>query len=186
MKRFPNACIITVDDDMFYLKDWLRRLYEDFQEHPDDVCGHIFHKITYANNKINPYHRWIKNYKALSAEKNIIGIGCGGILYPPGIFYKDILNEDLFMSLAPYADDIWFYFMVVLNNKAIRQIQNPLTNLCFINPYREYGITEGTTLMQQNVGENKNDIQFMNVLAHYGISEQKFIDYLDGKIERLL
>ena len=40
--------------------------------------------------------------------------------------------------------------------------------------------------MQQNVGENKNDIQFKNVLAHYGISEQQFIAYLSGKIKTLL
>lgn len=186
LKRFPNACVVTTDDDMYYSKDWLRRLYEEFLLHPDDVCCHILHKITFESNKINPYNKWINNCKATDAGKNIIGIGCGGILYPPNVFYKDILNEELFMSLTPYADDIWFYFMVILNNKSIRQIKKPLTNLCFINPYREYGITEGTTLMQQNVGENKNDIQFKNVLAHYGISEQRFIEYLSGKIKTLL
>ena len=186
LERFPNACIVTVDDDMYYAKDWLIRLYNEFQKHPDDVCGHIFHKITYGNNRINQYHKWIKNHKALSAGKNIVGIGYGGILYPPGVFYKDILDESLFMTLAPFADDLWFYFMIVLNNKNIRQISNPLTNLKYVNPYREYGITEGTTLMQQNVGENKNDIQFKNVLAHYGISEQRFIDYIEGKIDCLI
>ncbi len=103
------------------------------------------------------------------------------MLYPPETFYKDILNEGLYMKLAPYADDIWFYFMVVLNGRAIWQIRNPLTNLCFINPYREYGISGGTTLTQKNVGQNKNDEQFLAVLSHYKISEREFIDYIEGK-----
>ena len=102
------------------------------------------------------------------------------MLYPPETFHKDVLNEDLYMKLAPYADDIWFYFMVIMNKKTIRQIRNPLTNLRFVNPYREYGISGGATLPQKNVGQNKNDEQFQAILSHYKISEQEFIDYIEG------
>ena len=184
--RFQKSCIVTADDDIYYEKDWLRRLCEEHKLHPNDVCCHLVHGITYNNGFINSYQNWKHNYKTHTADKSNFLLGVGGVLYPPDVFYKDILNENLFMSLTPYADDIWFYFMVILNNKSIRQIKKPLTNLCFINPYREYGITEGTTLMQQNVGENKNDIQFKNVLEHYGISEQKFIEYIEGKIDCII
>lgn len=186
LSRFPKFCIITADDDIYYAKDWLRLLCEEHKHHPNDVCCHLIHRITWNNCEINSYQKWKHNFKEYSAYKSNFLLGVGGVLYPPDVFYKDILQEKLFMSLTPYADDIWFYFMVVLNNKKIRQIKHPLTNLCFVNPYREYGITEGTTLMQQNVGENKNDIQFKNVLAHYGIPEQKFIDYIEEKIDCLI
>lgn len=35
------------------------------------------------------------------------------VLYPPNCFYKDIQNEELFISLAPNADDIGL--MTLLN-----------------------------------------------------------------------
>lgn len=181
LQRFPDACVVTADDDMYYAKDWLKRLYEAHKKFPNDVCCHLVLKITHKSGKIDTYRKWIYNHKIYSTDKSIFLLGATGVLYPLDVFYKDICKEDLFMSLAPIADDIWFYFMVILNNKRIRQIKNPLTTPQFTNPYREYGITSGSTLMQQNVGENKNDIQFKNVLEHYGISEQQFIDYIENK-----
>lgn len=186
LERFPNKCIVTTDDDMYYERNWLQGLYEEHLLYPNDVCGHLAYKIIHNNKNIKPYSEWIHNYKATCEDKSIFLIGCNGILYPSECFHKDILNENLYMTLAPFADDIWFYFMTILNGTLVRQVKNPIRNLRFVNPYREYGIVSGSTLTQQNVGENKNDIQFRNVFTHYGISEQKFIDYIDGKIERLL
>ena len=185
LERFPNACIVTTDDDMYYERNWLKRLYEEHLRHPNDICGHLAYKLTHNNRGIKPYSEWTHNYKAACEDQSIFLIGCNGILYPSRCFHTDILNEKLYTTLAPFADDIWFYFMSIINGRKIRQVKNPIRNLRFVNPYREYGIVSGTTLTQQNVGENKNDIQFRNVLAYYGISEQKFIDYITGKIERL-
>ena len=41
--------------------------------------------------------------------------GCGGCLYKRSLLHKDICREDLFMRLAPKAEDVWFYFMEVLH-----------------------------------------------------------------------
>ena len=38
----------------------------------------------------------------------------------------------------------------------------------------------------EKLGENKNDTQFRNVLKYYNISENKFIEYLEGKNENCL
>lgn len=181
LERFPKACIVTADDDLFYERTWLERLYDAHRKHPGDVCCHLVYKITHSGNKISTYQQWIHNYKVHGADRHIFLLGVSGVLYPPETFHKDILHEDIYLTLAPYADDIWFYFMVILNKKTIRQIRNPLTNLRFVNPYREYGISGGTTLTQKNVGQNKNDEQFQAILAHYKISEQEFIDYIEGK-----
>ncbi len=186
LQRFPDACIITVDDDIYYEKKWLYKLYKSHLKYPEDVCCHLEYKITYDNNKINTYQKWNHNYKIEGEDNSIFIIGCSGILYPPHVFYKDIMNEELFTKLAPIGDDIWFWFMVRLNDKKIRQITKPITNLRFINPYREYGIIKGTTLMQQNVGQNKNDIQFNAVLDYYNISQEKLITFLEGNSIKLL
>lgn len=185
LKRYPDACIITTDDDIYYEKNWLKKLYEEHKKYPNDVCCHLVYKITHDNDKINTYQKWIHNYKIYDSDRSIFLLGASGVLYPKGVFYKDILNNDLFMKLAPIADDMWFWFMVNLNEKSIRQIKKPYTNLRFINPYREYGISEGTTLMQQNVGENKNDIQFKAILDYYKISQKTLVEYFSGQRQRL-
>ena len=182
LQRFPYACIVTADDDLYYEKNWLKGLYEEHKKNPNDVCCHLVYKITPNNNKINAYNYWIHNYRRYSIDRSLFLLGGAGTLYPPNVFHKDINKEELFSTLAPLADDMWFYFMVVLNGGNIRQINNPQINYKFVNPYREYGISAGSTLTQQNVGENKNDEQFRNILSHYGITEKMFIDYIEGKI----
>ena len=186
LNRFPKACIVTCDDDLYYEKDWLKRLYEAHKQYPSDVCCHLIKKITHKNDTIDKYQDWICNYKTKSIENSVFLLGGAGVLYPPNCFYKDISNEDLYVKLSPLADDIWFWFMVRLYGMNIRQVNKPLINLCFVNPYREYGIIKGETLTQQNVGENKNDAQLRNILAYYGISEQSFIEFLDGRKEALI
>lgn len=183
VQRFPNACIVTADDDLYFEKNWLQELYETHKKYPDDVCCHLVYKITHHNGVINTYKSWIHNYRLCSADRSLFLLGGAGVLYPPNTFYKDIDKEDLFTKLAPLADDLWFYFMVILNGGTIRQVKNPQSNYRLVNPYREYGIVSGETLTQQNVGENKNDKQLRNILSYYNITEDMFIDYLEGKID---
>ena len=186
LERFPQASIVTCDDDIYYEKNWLKRLYLTHKQFPEDICCHFVKKITHEKDTINTYHKWIHNYKCYTIDNSLFLLGATGVFYPSGAFFRDIDREDLFMKLAPLADDIWFWFMIHLNGKSIRQIKNPLTNLRFVNPYREYGISEGETLTKQNVGQNKNDIQFHNILTYYGIAEKTFIKFLDGDITTLL
>lgn len=180
--RFPASCIVTCDDDVYYEKKWLQRLYETYKQYPNDVCSHRLRKITYTDGKVNAYQKWAYNYKSSKAERSNFLLGVSGVLYPPKVLHRDVTREDLFTNLAPLADDIWFYFMTILNGNCIRQVVKPLINMRFVNPYREYGISGGTTLMQQNVGQNKNDTQFKAILDYYKISEEEFIKFITSEI----
>lgn len=188
LSRFPNACVVTADDDIYYEKDWLKRLYEEHLRHPEDVCCHLIETVTYRAGQVESYKKWKPHYhyKAVGASRRHLLLGAWGVLYPPDSLYKDAQKAELFFKLCPLADDIWFYFMVVFNGKKIRQIQNPMTKQRFINPYREYGIIDGVTLTQQNVIGGKNDIQIRNILSHYEISDTKFIDFIEDKIDNCL
>ena len=68
--------------------------------------------------------------------------------------------------------------MAYMNGTKITQPDKPKIRFHYINPYREYGVTEGKTLTQENVGLCKNDEQFMNVLNYYNISVEDFIKNL--------
>ncbi|SEQ46335.1 Glycosyl transferase family 2 [Treponema bryantii] len=179
LERYPNNVIITCDDDMFYEKDWLEQLWKKHLEKKEDIIAHNIYGISYENNQIIPYDLWphsIINKK--SSFKNFL-VGCGGVLYPPGCFYKDILNKKLFLSLTPYADDIWFYFMAILNGRKISQPDKPHISFHYVNPYREYGLTEGNTLTKINVGQSKNDYQFLEVMKYYFQNTEKFLYYIE-------
>ena len=88
--------------------------------------------------------------------------GCAGVLYPPHCLYKDVLNEDLFMKLAPTNDDQWFWLMGVLNNVRVCVVRNNERNLNYVPGSQE------TSLCQQNDGDaHLFWIQFQNMLDYY-------------------
>lgn len=94
--------------------------------------------------------------------------GCSGVLYPPGIFYRDIGRRDCFMELSRLGDDIWFWAMEVLNHTKIKVVKDGFRRPRYVNYAREIGLYNETTLGMKNVGTTTgNDVYLRNVLAHY-------------------
>ncbi len=161
LKKYPDKIIITVDDDIIYEKDRIMKLYKEYLKNPQYIHCHRAHRILFKNRKILPYNKWkheIKNVKP-SYNNFLTGVGC--VLYPPHCFYKDILREDLFVQLAPDADDIWFWAMAVLNGTKINVVKNNYRNLTYVNG------TQETSLWKTNVTKNQNDPKIQKVLSYY-------------------
>lgn len=182
LEKYPEKVIITCDDDIYYEKKWLERLWNCHVKNPKDVICHRIYNVTDDGNKILSYKKWVHNEKKEGVSNRNFLMGVGGVLYPPYCLYKDVTNKELFKKLSPAADDIWFYFMTVMNETKIRHCDKAYLNLRFVNPYREYGIVEGSTLGQENVGLGKNDIQFKAIMEHYKINEKEYIEYLNSNI----
>ena len=122
---FPDALIVTVDDDWYYRRDMLRVLIEEHAQHLNEI---ICHTITHPT--LNEHKRLVSGNdgtKDTSSFYNKI-LGSGGILYPPMSLDQDILNENLFMVEAPTNDDIWFWAMAVKHGTKIRLAKNALGN----------------------------------------------------------
>ena len=181
INMYPGKFIVTADDDIYYPSKWLETLWSGHLKDPDCIVCHLTKKIEYIDNKLLPYKYW--NYNKSDTEplfSNLI-LGGGGTVFPPTSFYKDVCKTELFMKLAPYADDIWIYFMVVLNGKKIKQLPKPYINVKYVNPYREYGLRKGETLAQINVGQDKNDSQFKAIMDYYKINENDFIVFIKNE-----
>lgn len=171
----PDKCIVTADDDLYYPRTWLEKLWIAHQKNPKNIICHLTAKIQYEENNLFPYVTWPYNKEATEPSlKNLILSGCG-TLFPPKSLYKDITEITLFQKLSPAADDIWDYFMAYLNKTKIEQIPDSYINVKYVNPYREYGLEVGQTLTQINVGLGKNDEQFKAIMDNYGIMEKEFI-----------
>lgn len=119
---FPNDIIITIDDDMDYPSNLIETLYNAHIKTPNTIIGCDVRRIA----RKQPYKKWrkIQNrwwrkiiFKAPSFKN--LAAGVGGVLYPPHILHSDVSRDDLFIKLAPDADDIWFWAMAVLNGRKI-------------------------------------------------------------------
>ena len=137
LKKYPNDIIVTADDDNIYPKYWLEKLYNSYLESPKCISAHRVTKFYYDNEfKIiaggNDY------YSPSSCLNKLVGLG--GVLYPPHCFYKDILNEELFMKLAPTNDDQWFWVQAVLNGYTIKVVDKPEIVPNYIEGTQEFGL----------------------------------------------
>lgn len=109
LMEWPEAHIVTADDDIYYKPDWLAGL----ARHADaGVVCHRAHRIALdPAGGPQPYGDWELNIGAPECSPLVFPTGVGGVLYAPGIFHADVLRADLFQALAPTADDLWLYWM---------------------------------------------------------------------------
>lgn len=117
LNDFPDAVIVTVDDDVYYHKDMLRDLLTLHKELPEAVIAHRAKKMKPGK----PYKTWGKfrwyhflTRRIHSSFRNI-QTGVGGVLYPKDSLKKEMLDVDLFTKIAPTTDDIWFWAAGVAN-----------------------------------------------------------------------
>lgn len=117
LKDFPNAIIVTIDDDVAYHKNMLSDLLCLHEQFPHAVLAHRA-KLMKPN---KPYRKWSKyrwyhflTKRIHSSYKNI-QTGVGGVLYPPNSLKPEMLDVNLFTEIAPTTDDIWFWAAGVAN-----------------------------------------------------------------------
>ncbi len=168
LSMFPQKTIITIDDDIYYSKHLIKNLYETSIENPKSICANTAIEITLDEKKNPlPYTKW--NRSISSHAHLLFAVGCGGILYPPNSLNMDLLAEKDFMSIAPNADDIWFFATRIKSGshlalaKKYKIILHPV-NYLYERLHRDAGLTE------KNVHEGKNDIQFLETLKHFEIT----------------
>lgn len=118
---FPNATIITVDDDVRYHKNMVRDLLRLHEQIPDAILAHRAKRMKLGKS----YRKWSKYrwydflIKKIHADFDNIQTGVGGVLYPPHSLKQEMLDIKLFTEIAPTADDIWFWAAAVANGTRI-------------------------------------------------------------------
>ena len=162
----PGAHLVTADDDIYYARDWLEMLVR----HADaGVVCHRAHRITLNGAGLpKSYEDWQRNLDAPDCSSLIFPTGVGGVLYAPGVFHPDICDPDIFMQLAPAADDVWLYWMHRLAGSQPRKIGGRFR-------ITEWPGTQAQNLRSSNLaggslgaGESGNDRAIRAMLERYG------------------
>jgi len=164
LKEFPDSVIITADDDLFFAKNWLKKLVEKHREDPKAIVAHRFHEITRTDGKINPYVQWKHSVKRLGNQRDLFPTGGSGALYPPNSLDENTINEELFMKLSPKADDVWFWAMAKLRKTNYAAPEKPTSKLYYIDFAAELS---GLTI--ENIVNNRNDEQIKAVIDYFGL-----------------
>jgi len=165
IEKYPEDVVITCDDDLMYRKNWLSLIYQEHQKKPNAIIGNHTVHINHDNNKKPiPFKQW-KFPKEKSANiMAIVPIGAWGVLYPPNSLSNEVTNHELFLKLAPKADDLWFKAMAVLKETISIQAEKLPKEPIPI------GGTQKIALKNENLGKDKNTIQWNSLNTYFQLS----------------
>ena len=120
--QYPDAYVVTADDDIYYGPAWLDQLLAHERASGEILC-HRAHRMRLGPSGMPlPYQEW--EYETRSTERcsSIFPTGCGGVLYPPRSFHRDVVNSAVFRDVCPTADDVWLYWMMRRNGVVARRV----------------------------------------------------------------
>ena len=168
LQEYPDDLVILADDDMFYPRDTIAKLLDMHKQHPQDICcmtaqvidpGFTAMPSVWRNPKLEEHD--------LQHSDQIQAFTGSGTLIPSGALPKEAFDAEKIKFLCLHADDLWITFMAHLAGTKIttQQKWRPF-------PVTIYGTAAGS-LYYINAEENQNDVQWQNLLDHYGADSIK-------------
>lgn len=162
LREFDDAIFITVDDDTYYRSTMIEQLIESYKKDSSIIWAHRITKIVIEDGDYRAIAGGRETWDAPTYLHKLTG--AGGVLYPGNVFYKDILNEQIFRDVCTTNDDIWFWLMAVLNGTKTAQVAgSKSTMLLYVGNSQK-----GETLCKINDGkDNLFWRDFRNMLLRY-------------------
>jgi len=162
LDAFPEAVIVTADDDRLYDVNMLDRLVRAHELWPKAVIANQAVRLVSAG-------EWSRVLETGSGQPSrlLLPLGVNGVLYPPGALDGEVRNEEAFRRLCPTADDIWFKAMGL---KAGTECVRVATVSPTGDDSLENESVQDTALKTHNVAGSRNAEQYLAVMARYGLS----------------
>lgn len=159
----PDAYVVTADDDVYYPVDWLKKLADAAQSGATVACLRA-HRVVVSHGAPEGYESWQHNLEMPETGPLVFPTGVSGVIYAPNVFHADVTRDDLFMKLAPSADDIWLYWMHRLQGSKPVKLGQRARIL-------EWAGTQSVSLRATNRLANEqggNDRAIAALMKHYG------------------
>lgn len=172
LNDFPEAVIVTVDDDIDYHPHMLRDLLRWHEEYPEAIVAHRVRMVSIGK----PYRKWHKLkrrdfiFKKIRMEYRFMQTGVGGVLYPPHSLKEDMLEPALFRQIAPTCDDFWFWAAAVANGRKVLPVPfAPYNRPCELHKPDKISLKTVNYVS----GEDRNYATFLTILEKYPIVRQR-------------
>lgn len=167
LKMYPDASIVTIDDDIIYPHDLLEHLVNAHTESPDCICANWIRE--YPRNLGENYMsilKWKQLFDATEISERYFFEGFAGVLYPPYSLDLEVFNEMVFMDICKYADDVWFNAMALKAGIKVKYAWKHYS----IASFCENEDVQCVALQNvNNNGEVLNDIQIKAVFNKYDL-----------------
>ena len=120
--NYPSSIIVTIDDDLLFEYDMLEKLVGEHLQYPSYIITNRMHRIT-LNGRGRPknYKQWQLCIDSTDVSPLNFFTGGGGTLYPPQCLDPEVLNEDVFMDICKFADDVWFNAMALKASTKVKK-----------------------------------------------------------------
>lgn len=150
LKKYPDKAIITIDDDIYYSKNLVIHLFNQHRKLSDTI---IASRLCSGS-----YNYEGKDYK--------FPLGTGGILYPPKCLSNTVFDENIFMSLCPSLDDLWFYTISLLKGTKFCILSKSLVSYYHVDAF--YQRTHSGSKLHDIVRIENNET-LKSLLHHFDI-----------------
>lgn len=170
LENFKNDLIVTMDDDVYYPEYVIDRLLKSYLSEPYYVHCLRAHKMTLdQEGAILPYREWDFDTEKILPGFDIFPTGVGGVLYFPGCFTEEVLDEKAFQELCPTNDDIWLKAMSLRKNIKCKRVTIPRS---FEQDFVTIGGSQVQALWQDNVRRDTNDSQIKATFKRYELDKK--------------
>jgi hypothetical protein len=165
LDAFPDAFILTVDDDVAYDPRLIETLVQGFDAAAPSIVARRVHLAHVQNDgRLTPYRSWALNV-ADTVDRGSCDIlfltGVGGVLYPPRSLDPMVLDRERFGRLCPHGDDIWLFWMARRAGTVVRRVGD-------VRPVVNWTGSQEVALMNENLLRDRNDVQIRAMEAELG------------------
>lgn len=184
ISKFPNRCIITVDDDVIYPPNRFKELYEAGRTTEARVICSMSRIVpTERLSLLASYASWPLASNGLNIVRDFIPLGAEGVLYKPRAMHPIVNNLDLMRAASQTTDDFWFWFASRLQGSALLCLgsfdrslrmagsqEHALWNTNRLGPNDESFRTLSKLLRQDKIGVGTKFTKLLPELIHYYLS----------------
>ncbi len=115
-KEYPDALVVTIDDDILYPPDRIENLYRCYLRFPYAVsAGRADFVPISEHEEMPPVTIWPEEVDAwvLQPSMQLYAMGVNCVLYPTILFSQvsELLDKETIRRICPYADDLWLKAM---------------------------------------------------------------------------
>lgn len=140
LRAYPGAVVITADDDIYYGPHWAEKLYRAYRDNPRAVHCHRVTKFYKSGGQWQTSPGGYDIYPFPTYLHKLTG--CSGALYPPASLPLEMMDDKLFMEIAPTNDDIWFWLMAARAGLRCNVVRGYEPALHYVEGSQEQALTK--------------------------------------------
>lgn len=176
MQEYPDATVITVDDDAIYDDKLVESLWDMHEQYPDTIVARTVKRMLSDEHGILSYNEWeyLASHVTSSPGMEYLAVGIGGTLYPAGCMPEKCFDRELIKKCCLDIDDLWLKFMEIEENIPVVHCPSDY----FVPVMIERKQKEG--LFEKNVLENKNDVGIKKIQKELGV---ELVSYAKNRVQ---